>query len=74
MRINRPLELKRCAEDPRYRNEVLKDMNDRKARAADIMTNFFTTELTDEERRDVIEDYFLGDMTAVNYALGIEEK
>lgn len=73
VRINRPLELKRAAEDPRYHNAVLKDMNDRKDRAAAIMNRFFMTELSDEERWDVIEDYFLGDMSAVYHALGIEE-
>ncbi len=73
VRIGNPTALKRAADDPRYKNAVLDKMNERKERAAQVMQAFFQTELTDEERWEVIEDYFLGNDQAVDYMLGISQ-
>lgn len=73
LRIGNPTALKRAADDSHYRNAVLDNMNDRKNRAAKVIEAFFQTELTDEERWEVIEDYFLGNDQVVNHMLGIQE-
>lgn len=72
VRIGNPTALKRAADDPYYKNAVLNEMNARKERAVEVMEAFFQAELTDEERWEVIEDYFLGNDQAVNYMLGIQ--
>lgn len=74
VRINDPLKLKRIAESGReYRNTMLSNIEERHKRAAVIVDRFMTTELDDDERWSVIENYFLGHDSIVDIQLGINE-
>ncbi len=65
VRINDPYKLRRAALDPRYSNSIITDIEKRHDRSGAQMEEFFTGELTDEERWSYIESYFLGREEAV---------
>lgn len=74
VRINDPLKLKRISESNReYRNRILSNIDERHKRAAVVVDRFMTLKLNDEERWDLIENYFLGFDGAVDSQLGIIE-
>ena len=73
VRINNPQIIRNCIRDKHYKNLVLQDLNERKNRAIQVMKSFFMTPLSDNERWNLIEDYFLGNDQQVNYVLGIED-
>lgn len=60
VRLNDPSKLKGLANNPRYNNRVLQTLNARHEYAARVISGFFTTKLDNEERWDLIEEYFLG--------------
>jgi len=59
IRINDPLKIDRLAKS-NYNNNILTGIRRRFETSSKIMQFFFTKSLTDKERWDFIEDYFLG--------------
>lgn len=67
IRINDPYKLRRLAEG-NYSNAILQEVVRRHRASQKLLQDFFTTDLSDEERWDLIEDHFLGreeDVTAL---------
>ena len=60
VRINEPYKLRELARSDFYENSLLKKMNDQFELSLKIFDYFFTTPMSDNERWDFIEDYFLG--------------
>lgn len=71
VRLNDPVKLHQLATNDRFRNRVLREMNERHHYASEVITKFFTLELDDTERWDLIEEYFLGNDARVAQVLGI---
>jgi ATP-dependent DNA helicase RecQ len=59
IRLNDPVKLKRLA-DRGYNNAILKEVDRRQKMSVEIMEYFFTHKLSNEQRWDFIESYFLG--------------
>lgn len=72
VRLNDPMKLKTLSTDPNYSNSVLKEQNKRHDYSAHVITHFFMTPMSDEERWDLIEEYFLGNDDYVGARLGLE--
>lgn len=72
IRINDPVKLRRIA-NQKYQNSILADIEKKKRRSQKVLQSFLSADLTDEERWDVIENYFLGRDTIVNKLLNIYE-
>jgi len=60
IRINEPYRLQLFAGDPNYSNQVLQDIKKKHKRSVEQMEEFFTSQMTNVERWDHIENYFLG--------------
>ena len=60
VRINDPFKLRLITTDFSYKNNILDDINNRYESSIKIMDYFFTENLSDDERWDFIENYFLG--------------
>lgn len=60
IRINDPFKVRLIANDEKYTNAILRDINNRHKSSMKVMEEFFTTELNDSDRWDFIEDHFLG--------------
>ena len=60
VRLNSPAKLNAFTCDPRYKNSVLADLQTRHRRSTELITRFFTTQMSDEDRWDLVEHYFLG--------------
>jgi len=60
IRINDPYKLRRAALDPRYSNSLITEVEKKHDRSGAQMEAFFKSDMTDEERWDYIESYFLG--------------
>ena len=60
IRLNDPLKIEYISKNNYYSNTILKDIEKRGQRADKILEDFFTTTMTDIERWDYIENYFLG--------------
>lgn len=72
VRINDPMKLKRLASsDKPYKNSILYDIDKRHKRAVDLMNHFLSKKLTNDERWNIIEHYFLGHDTVVDDLLEI---
>lgn len=74
VRLNDPQKIRAAAVDPSYKNQVLSELNWRKDRSAKVMNGFFKSDLSDDARWNVIEDYFLGNDSRVDAALGLAEE
>lgn len=72
VRVNDPGKLKELANDVHYANKVLRDLDARHEYSAKVLRGFFQTKLSDTERWDLIEDYFLGNDERVAAVLGID--
>ena len=59
IRINDPSKIKFLS-DTNYTNEIVEDIARRHESSLRIMEEFFTKEMSSEERWDYVEDYFLG--------------
>ena len=57
----------------RYSNTILRQIEERHKRAIIIMNKFMETDLDDETRWSIIEDYFLGLDENIDMKLGIAE-
>ncbi len=60
VRFNDPYRLLRYADDERYTNALITDVQRRHERAMQQMEEFFGREMSNTERWDYIEQYFLG--------------
>ena len=61
IRINNPYYLNALIRSGRYRNDILSSINEKFKYSQRIFTYFFTTKMTNEQRWDFIEAYFLGE-------------
>ena len=59
IRINDPLKIERFAMSS-YENNVVKDVHQRQKSSVALLERFFQTDMTDAQRWQFIEDYFLG--------------
>ncbi len=59
IRINDPLKIERFATTS-YTNSVVQEVHDRQKRSVNLLESFFAAPMTDAERWQFIEDYFLG--------------
>lgn len=59
LRINDPDKIKRLA-NSKYQNDVLREIRRKHKDSQELMRKFFTTQMSDENRWDFIESYFLG--------------
>lgn len=60
LRINDPYKVRKIAKDPKYSNQVLAKIDAKHERSVKLMGQFFTSEMSDSERWDYVEKYFLG--------------
>ncbi|TJW09724.1 DEAD/DEAH box helicase [Parvibacter caecicola] len=72
IRLNDPSKVQALANDPRYRNSELDRLNLRHHNAKNIITSFFTKDMDDGSRWDLIEKYFIGDDDYVAEVLGLD--
>lgn len=70
IRINDPSKIRRLA-NGNYKNNVLQAIHARHKRNEKLLNAFFVSEMTDEQRWQVIENYFLGNENTVCSALGL---
>lgn len=74
VRINDPAKLKRLAATGKYTNSVLQTIQDRHRWSSKLLQAFFKTELTTEDRWELVEQYFLGNEDYVRDVLHLEEE
>ena len=60
VRINNPYYLNMLIRNRSYENDILNSIYEKYRFSERIFTYFFTTPMTDEQRWDFIEEYFLG--------------
>ena len=60
VRINNPYYLNMLIRNRNYNNDILESIYEKYRFSERIFTYFFTTPMTDEQRWDFIEEYFLG--------------
>ncbi len=60
IRINDPLKITRLSRGRNYENNVITSVERRFQLNINLMTHFFLNQMTDEQRWQFIEDYFLG--------------
>lgn len=60
VRINNPYYLNILIRNRSYKNDILNNIHEKYRFSERIFTYFFTTPMTDEQRWDFIEEYFLG--------------
>lgn len=63
IRINDPRRIKKDSEDNNYSNFILESVKSRHKSSCQIFEHFFTRYLDNEQRWDLIEDFFLGAST-----------
>lgn len=68
IRLNDPLKLKRLS-NKNYSNSILTEIERKRKKSQEILKGFMQTELSDNERWDLIENYFLGNEEMVNMIL-----
>lgn len=73
IRINDPEKLERLAENRRYTNGILKNIKDRHRNNEKLLKAFFSIDLNDKERWELIEQYFLGNEEYVKQTLHIAD-
>ena len=61
VRINNPYFLNSLIKGGKYRNDILESIYEKYRYSERIFTYFFTTPMTNEQRWNFIEDYFLGE-------------
>jgi hypothetical protein len=60
VRINNPYYLNTLIRSKKYENDILNSIYEKYRFSERVFTYFFTTKMTDEQRWDFIEEYFLG--------------
>lgn len=71
LRVNDPAKLRKIVEG-NYRNHILTDIEKKRKRSEKLLASFLRSQLSNQQRWDVIEDYFLGREENVSHMLGIE--
>ena len=61
IRISDPFRINLILQRGKYRNDILRNIEERHSRGIRIMEQFFGSKMTDEERWNYIENYFLGE-------------
>lgn len=72
VRINDPLKLQSLSRSKNYTNNILKDISRRHENAIKILNNFMLNEIGNEERWNIIEQYFLGEDDRVDAMLNLK--
>ncbi|SFF92223.1 ATP-dependent DNA helicase, RecQ family [Desulfotomaculum arcticum] len=72
LRINDPNKLRRALQGS-YSNNILTDIERKHEYSQKILVEFMKNKFSDEERWDIIEDYFLGRDEIVKFRLGIQQ-
>ena len=70
VRINEPEKIKYLS-NGNYRNQVLADTEKKRKKSQEVLFHFMMSNLDDEQRWDVIENYFIGNEDYVETILGI---
>ncbi|OPJ62559.1 DEAD/DEAH box helicase [Clostridium oryzae] len=70
IRINDPMKIKRLANGD-YSNGVLKDIERKRRKSQNVLKGFMEGDFNDDERWEIIENYFLGNDEFVEGKLGI---
>jgi len=73
IRINDPAKLERLASSGKYTNHVLQSMQEHHRSNERLLAAFFTTDMSTEDRWELIEQYFLGNEELVRQALKISD-
>jgi hypothetical protein len=73
VRVNDPRILRQLTEE-HYRNRLLRRIQDRHRSGEALLEAFFNAPMSNEERWELIERYFLGDEAYVKEALGLKEE
>lgn len=73
VRINDPMKLRYLTQG-RYSNIILREIERKNKAATKTLEAFFSSNLTTEQRWDVIENYFLGNEKYVRFMLGMNEE
>lgn len=71
IRLNDAAKINALSKDEKYSNSVLKELNERHQYSSKVIRGFFEQEMSDEDRWDLVEEYFLGNDDYVAQALGI---
>lgn len=74
VRINDPLKLQSLSRSKNYSNKILRNIKNRHDRAIEILNNFMLNKFTNDERWNIVEQYFLGKDDTVDSLLNIERK
>ena len=73
IRINDPEKIERLATSGRYTNGVLQNIQEHHRNNENLLTAFFTANMSDEVRWEVIEQYFLGNGDYVRQVLHMSD-
>ena len=73
IRINDPIKLERLAMSGKYNNGVLQSIKERHRYNERLLAAFFATDMCDEKRWKLIEQYFLGNEEYVKRALNLSD-
>ena len=73
VRINDPAKLERLATNGRYTNSVLQSIQEHHRNNERLLAAFFAADMNDDERWELIEQYFLGNEEYVKHSLHIAE-
>ena len=71
IRLNDASKVKALASDSKYSNSVLRELNARHEYSSEVIKGFFTKQMADSERWDLVEEYFLGNDDYVAQVLNI---
>ena len=74
VRINDPGKIRALAANGTYRNVILQEIHRRHKASETLLQAFFTTELSQQDRWELIEEYFLGHEAVVSARLGLPEE
>ena len=73
IRINDPEKLERLATSGKYTNGVLQSIQEHHRNNERLLTSFFSADMNDDERWELIEQYFLGNEEYVRRILHIAD-
>ena len=73
IRINDPEKLERLATSEKYTNGVLQSIQEHHRNNERLLTAFFSADMNDDERWELIEQYFLGNEEYVRRILHIAD-
>ncbi len=72
IRINDPAKLMRLSATGKYKNEVLQTIRERHRNSANLLSAFFRSSMSTEDRWELIEQYFLGNEDYVRNTLHLD--